>query len=118
MTSKYDKILTKEQKEQIVNDYVNNFLSVRKIAKKYNIKSHQYVESLIGDKIRTINESSKIAHQKYKENFKHTEETKKKLSEKQKEYIKNHTKEFSERLKRKISFGVNMYINANFFIIT
>lgn len=111
MIHSYDTILTKELKEQIIFDYTDNFLSINKIQKKYDIKSYVYVRKLIGDKIRTINEASKIAHQKYKDKFKHTEETKKKLSLKQKEYIKTHIEEFSERLKRKISYPEQIFIN-------
>lgn len=110
MINNYDTFLGEEEKKQIIFDYTNNFLSIKEIEKKYNIKSYTYLKKLIGEQIRSRNEASKIAHKKYKEKYKHTEETKNILSLKQKEYIKNHTEEFSQRLKRKTSYPEQMFI--------
>lgn len=108
---KYDSILTDETKKQILLDYTENFLSINKIQEKYGIKSYSYVKNLIGNKVRTLSEAVKNAHKLYTEKFKHSEETKKVLSVKQKEYIKSNTKEFSERLKRKTSYPEKVFID-------
>ena len=42
----YNNILSDEIKSNIINDYVNNFLSIRKIIEKYNIKSKEYIRKL------------------------------------------------------------------------
>lgn len=86
----YDLILSEEIKQNIINDYVNNLLSIREVMSKYQVKSKEYITKLLGDKMRTFSESSKIAHQKYPEKFKHTEESKAKIRTRRLAYMKAH----------------------------
>lgn len=94
----YNNILSDEIKSNIINDYVNNFLSIRKIIEKYNIKSKEYIRKLLGNNIRNISESIKISHKLYPDSFKHTEETKKMISEKRKQFMKEHPEKTAWRL--------------------
>lgn len=58
---------------------------------KYSIKSRSYLtDKLLKDKIRSISEANKIAHEKHPERFKHTEESKVKLREIRLKYLKEH----------------------------
>lgn len=86
----YDSILSEEIKQNIVNDYVNNLLSIREVMSKYQVKSKEYIIKLLGNKMRTISESGKIAHQKHPENFKHSEEAKAKIRARRLAYMKAH----------------------------
>jgi hypothetical protein len=86
----YDLILSEEIKQNIVNDYINNLLSLREVMSKYQVKSKNYITKLLGNKMRTISESGKIAHQKHPEKFKHTEESKAKIRAIRLAYMKAH----------------------------
>ena len=52
--------------------------------------SFLHITKLLGNKIRTFSESSKITHQKYPEKFKHTEESKAKIRAIRLAYMKAH----------------------------
>lgn len=95
----YDKILTVEQKEKIRKDYVENFLSIREIVKKYNIKSKMWICKFLGDDMRNQSEGNKIAHQKYPEHFKHTEATKSLIREIRLKFLKEHPEKTAWRSK-------------------
>lgn len=95
----YDKIFTEEEKKEIVNDYVNNFLSLREIYKKYNIKSKVWVDKILKGKKRTISESNIISHKKYPESFKHSKETKEKMRHSRLKWMKEHPEQTAWRLK-------------------
>lgn len=86
----YNEIFSQSEKENIINDYVNNKLSIKDISLKYNIKSKSWISGLLGDKIRSISEANKVAHVKYPESFKHSEETKKIMREKRLSFMKEH----------------------------
>ena len=58
----YDLILTEEDKVNIIKDYVENFLSIRDLKSKYNIKSGTYLVNLLKGKIRNLSESNKVDH--------------------------------------------------------
>lgn len=96
---RYDDILTQETKDAIIWDYVENKLSLREIMIKYNIKSHSYLtDKLLKDKMRSISEANKVAHEKHPERFKHTEESKAKMREKRLKYLKEHPENTAWRL--------------------
>ena len=86
----YDLILSEEIKQNIVNDYVNNLLSIREVMSKYQVKSKDYITKLLGNNIRSSSEGNKIARQKYPEKFKHTEESKAKIRAIRLAYMKAH----------------------------
>ena len=73
---------------QIIDDYCNSFLSIKKLRKKYKLQDDD-IYSVLGDKKRTPSEASKLRKVLYPENLKHTEETKKILRGKRLEFMKN-----------------------------
>lgn len=98
---KYDLLFTEEDKEKIIKDYVENELSYREIMKKYDIRSRGYVQNLMKNVKRNISDANKIAHKRYSEKFKHTEETKAKLRKIRLNYMKLHAEKTAWRLKNK-----------------
>lgn len=105
----YDLILSEEIKQNIVNDYVNNLLSIREVMSKYQVKSKEYIIKLLGNNMRTISESNKIAHQKYPEKFKHPEEAKAKIRAKRLAYMKAHPEKTAWR-KKNLSYPEQQFI--------
>jgi hypothetical protein len=67
-------------KDDVIKLYVNDCYSVRDLRKKFKLQSND-IKIILGDKIRSLSESNKLAHKKYPEKFKHSDETKKKLRE-------------------------------------
>ena len=73
-------MIDEEIKKEINEDYKNG-LSIGEICKKYNMSSKSYISNyVLSGKTRSLSESIKMAHKKYSESFKHTEETKKKIA--------------------------------------
>lgn len=68
-----------EEIEQIIKDYVENFLSYKDLMKKYNIKSSVRIRKILEGYIRSTSEALKAAHIKYPEAFKPSNETKAKI---------------------------------------
>ena len=87
---KYDDILTYEDKQKIINDYQNNLLTYKEIQIKYNIKSNSYVQKLLKDVARSTSEAQKLAHKKFPERFKLSEDTKEKIRQARLKYMKEH----------------------------
>lgn len=86
-------------KQKIINDYAKGF-SLGEISKKYNIKSKSYIRNyILNGKVRNFSESGKLAHMKYPERFKHSEETKRKMRCKRIEWMKEHPEKTAWRLK-------------------
>lgn len=105
----YDLILTEEDKVNIIKDYVENFLSIRDLKSKYNIKSGTYLVNLLKGKIRNLSESNKVAHKRYPERYKHTEESKSKLREKRLAFMKAHPEQTAWRQKN-MSYPEEMFL--------
>lgn len=92
-------MINEETKKRINEDY-ENCLSLGEICKKYNISSKSYVSNyVLSGGTRSLSESIKIAHKKYRESFKHTEETKKKMREKRLAWMKANPEKTAWRLK-------------------
>lgn len=108
--SKYDNMFSEQEKENIVKEYVENGLSISKIRAKYNIRSKEWIQKLIGDKIRTTSEANKVAHSLYAENFKHTEESKRKISEIRLKYMKEHPENTIWRKRNEPSYPEKCFI--------
>ena len=89
-TFRYDNIFTPEKKQEVINDYINNKLSIRDIKEKYNIKSNSYAQKILKGYTRNTSEANKIAHQNKPESFKHSEETKQKIREHRLKFMKEH----------------------------
>lgn len=95
----YDKIFSSEEKEQIIKDYVEKFLSLKDIYKKYSIKSKIWVDKLLDGKKRSISEANKIAHKKYPNNYKLSEEAKNKIRIARLNWMKEHPEQTAWRQK-------------------
>jgi very-short-patch-repair endonuclease len=95
-------------KDEIINLYVNEDYSVRDLRNKFKLQSDD-IKNVLGDKIRSLSESNKIAHKKYPEKFKHTEESKKIMREKRLEFMKNNPDKTAWRLSN-VSYPEKLYI--------
>lgn len=105
----YGLILSEEIKQNIINDYVNNLLSIKEVMSKYQVKSKNYITKLLGNKMRTISESNKIAHKKHPESFKHSEEAKAKIRARRLAYMKAHPEKTAWR-KKNLSYPEQQFI--------
>lgn len=95
-------------KDEIINLYVNEDYSVRDLRNKFKLQSDD-IKNVLGDKIRSLSESNKIAHKKYPEKFKHTEESKKIMREKRLEFMKNNPEKTAWRLSN-VSYPEKLFI--------
>lgn len=86
----YNKIFSESELEQIKSDYINNQLSYKEIAAKYNIRSKSFIQKLLGNKSRSVSEANRLARRKYPERFRHTEESKQKIREARLRYMREH----------------------------
>lgn len=84
-------------KDELIRLYIDEYYSVKDLRKKFKVQSDD-IKTVLGDKIRTTSESSKLSHKKYPERFKHTEESKKIMREKRLEFMKNNPDKTSWRL--------------------
>lgn len=92
-------MINEETKKAINKDYENG-LSLGEICKKYNVSSKSYISNyVLSGKTRSLSESIKMAHKKYSEAFKHTDETKKKMREKRLSWMKANPEKTAWRLK-------------------
>lgn len=110
VTSKYDKILTDNDKLNIINDYKINMFSIRDLASKYNIKNKTYIRKLLGDNTRKFDDGIRLSKIKHKGCFKQSEETKSKLREIRLNYMKLHPENTAWR-KSNISYPEKLFIN-------
>jgi very-short-patch-repair endonuclease len=93
-------MVDKEIKEQIIRDYIDNWLSLSEISKKYGIKSKSYISQyILGDKVRSSSEAIKLAHKKHPNKFKLSEETKDKIRKAHLRWMKEHPEQTAWRLK-------------------
>ena len=93
-------MVDKEIKEQIIRDYIDNWLSLNEISKKYGIKSKSYISQyILGDKVRSSSEAVKLAHKKHPNKFKLSEETKDKIRKAHLRWMKEHPEQTAWRLK-------------------
>ena len=93
-------MVDKEIKEQIIRDYIDNWLSLSEISKKYGIKSKSYISQyILGDKVRSSSEAVKLAHKKHPNKFKLSEETKDKIRKAHLRWMKEHPEQTAWRLK-------------------
>jgi very-short-patch-repair endonuclease/transposase-like protein len=95
-------------KDEIVNLYVNEDYSVRDLRKKFKVQSDD-IKNVLGDKVRSLSESNKIARKKYPDNFKHTEESKKIMREKRLDFMKNNPEKTAWRLSN-VSYPEKLFI--------
>ena len=101
---------TEEELKTIIDDYVNNWLSIREIGEKYNIKSKERIKKILGDNIRTSSEASKIAHQKHPDKFKLSDNAKDKIRKARLKFMKEHPEETAWRKRNEPSYPEKMFI--------
>jgi len=75
-------------KDEIIDLYVNKLYSINELKKKFRVGG-QTISDILGDKKRLFSESMKVAHKKFPDKFKHSEESKDKIRKKRIEYMKN-----------------------------
>jgi very-short-patch-repair endonuclease len=103
-------------KNELIRLYVDESYSVNDLRKKFKIQSND-IKDILGDKVRSLSEANKLAHKKYPENFKHTEESKKIMREKRLEFMKNNPEKTAWRLSN-VSYPEKLcidYIEKNGF---
>jgi very-short-patch-repair endonuclease len=98
-------------KNEIKNKYINDFISIVKLSKEYNIGKDTIINIVGKENIRTLSESLIIAHKIYPEKFKHTEETKNRLRELRLKYMKENPGETSWRLGNEMSYPEKLMYN-------
>jgi very-short-patch-repair endonuclease len=67
------------------------------LRKKFKVQSDD-IKIILGDNVRSSSDANKLAHKKYPEKFKHTEESKKIMREKRLEFMKNNPEKTAWRL--------------------
>lgn len=93
-------MVDKDIKEQIIRDYIDNWLSLNEISKKYGIKSKSYISQyILGDKVRSSSEAVKLAHKKHPESYKQSKETKDKIRQARLRWMKEHPEQTAWRLR-------------------
>jgi len=95
-------------KDEVIKLYVDEYYSVKDLRKKFKIQSDD-IKNILGNKMRSISESRKIGHVRYSENFKHSEETKKKLREIRLNFMKNNPEKTAWRLSN-VSYPEKLFI--------
>lgn len=106
----YELIVSEDTRESIIKDYVENLFSIRDLSSKYGIRSKTFITKVLGDKKRSVSESRIVAHKRYPEVFKHSEETKVLLKEKRLNFMKKHPEKTAWRQKN-ISYPEQCFIN-------
>jgi len=84
-------------KDELIRLYVNESYSVKDLRKKFKVQSDD-IKDILGDKVRSLSDANKLAHKKYPENYKHSEETKKRLRNIRLEFMKNNPEKTAWRL--------------------
>jgi very-short-patch-repair endonuclease len=84
-------------KDELIKLYVDESYSVKDLRKKFKVQSDD-IKYILGNKVRSLSEANKLAHKKYPENFKHTEESKKIMREKRLVFMKNNPEKTAWRL--------------------
>jgi len=95
-------------KDELIRLYVDEFYSVKDLRKKFKFQSED-IKIVLGNKVRTASEANKLAHKKYPERFKHTEESKKIMREKRLEFMKNNPDKTAWRLSN-VSYPEKLFI--------
>lgn len=95
-------------KDKVIDLYLNKNYSVRDLRNKFKLQSVD-IKNVLGDKIRTLSEANKLGHKKYPNNYKHSDETKKKLRNIRLEFMKNNPNKTAWRLSN-ISYPEKLFI--------
>lgn len=97
-----------EIKDEIINLYINENYSIKELRAKFKVQSDD-IKNILGDKIRTLSDASKVAHKKYPEKYVHSDKTKKILREKRLNFMKNNPEKTAWRLSN-VSYPEKLFI--------
>lgn len=97
-----------EIKDEIINLYINENYSIKELRTKFKVQSGD-IKNILGDKIRTLSDAAKVAHKKYPEKYVHSDKTKKILSEKRLNFMKNNPEKTAWRLSN-VSYPEKLFI--------
>lgn len=90
--------ISEDVKQKIIIDYRDNQLSLRDVLSKYNLKSKDFLRTVVlKGFVRSYREGLKIVHKKHPEKFKHSEETKEKIRTARLRFMKEHPEETAWR---------------------
>lgn len=113
MKMKYNDIFSQEDKNIIINDYVCNGYSIKRLMIKYNIKSKSWVEKLLKGKTRTTSEAARLfnnSHPGYRKECV-TEHTRNIMREHRLRYMKEHPEDTAWRRRNEPSYPERCFIN-------
>lgn len=95
--------------EEIEKLYTEDLWSIKQIANKFNLGT-MIIARVLGKNVRTPSEGAIVAHKKYPETFKHSDETKDVLRVKRLSFIKNNPNKTAWRTKN-ISYPEKLFLN-------
>lgn len=96
-------------KTEIITLYVDSFMGINEIGKKFNIGKNTIID-VLGDKKRTLSEGIKIARKKYPERYICSEETKEKIRIKRIQYMKDNPDKTAWRTSN-LSYPEKLFLN-------
>lgn len=95
-------------KDELIRLYVEESYSVQELRKKFGVQSMD-IKLILGDKVRSLSDANKLAHKKYPNNFKHTEESKKKIREIRIKFMKENPEQTAWRTKN-LSYPEKLFL--------
>lgn len=109
--AKYDFLFTEQEKEKMRKEYLDGE-SIRGLCKRHNIRCANWVrEKLLDGVIRDFSEANKLAHKKYPERFKLSDEAKAKIRAARIKFMKEHPEQTAWRLsKNNMSYPEKCFI--------
>ena len=107
----YDCVFSDDEKEAMRKEYIEG-LSIRELAKKHDIKSNQWIRlKLLHGIVRSIKDAEKLAHKKFPDKFKLSEEAKSKVRAARIKFMKDNPEQTAWRLsKNNISYPEKCFI--------
>jgi very-short-patch-repair endonuclease len=97
-------IYNKELVYKLKTDYTVNNLSLRELARKYNLKSPNTIRLHLKGLTRSLSQAGELAHKKYPASFKHSIATKKLMSIRRLQWMKNNPEKTAWRLNGGMSY--------------
>jgi very-short-patch-repair endonuclease/transposase len=96
-------------KDEIITLYIDSFMGINEIGKKFNIGKNVIID-VLGNKKRTLSEGIKIARKKYPERYICSEETKEKIRIKRIQYMKDNPDKTAWRTSN-LSYPEKLFLN-------
>ena len=95
-------------KDEVFESYTKDFLSITKIRKKYKLQDTD-IYIILGNSLRGKSDSGKLAHKKYPDSFKHSDETKQKIREIRIKFMKENPEQTAWRTKN-LSYPEKLFL--------